>query len=185
MKLFLKEREGSVLCTRSWWHKFPSTEGTIGGQGKPSDWYWIRASVNSSRTDVRYYWGWLVFSVTFYFPGKWGRFLYWDLCGLVHIWTQELFDFIASGLARFTAKENGRFYLLQGRKGEIGFTFSFPVKQTSIDSGILIKWTKGFAVSGTVRLHFFCRSQHFWGQFKHISCSLMAWSEHNLLFKPS
>ncbi|KAF5199835.1 Hexokinase-2 protein [Thalictrum thalictroides] len=34
-------------------------------------------------------------------------------------------------------------------KREIGFTFSFPVKQTSIDSGILIKWTKGFAVSGT------------------------------------
>ncbi|PPD89053.1 hypothetical protein GOBAR_DD13976 [Gossypium barbadense] len=35
------------------------------------------------------------------------------------------------------------------KNGEIGFTFSFPVKQTSIDSGILIKWTKGFAVSGT------------------------------------
>lgn len=63
---------------------------------------------------------------------------------------QELFDFIALGLAKFAAKEDGRFHLLPRRKREIGFTFSFPVKQTSIDSGILTKWTKGFAVSGTV-----------------------------------
>ncbi|XP_022638341.1 hexokinase-2, chloroplastic isoform X1 [Vigna radiata var. radiata] len=62
---------------------------------------------------------------------------------------QELFDFIASGLAKFVSKEDGRFHISPGRKREIGFTFSFPVKQTSIDSGILIKWTKGFAVSGT------------------------------------
>uniref|UniRef100_A0A6V7QUZ6 Phosphotransferase n=1 Tax=Ananas comosus var. bracteatus TaxID=296719 RepID=A0A6V7QUZ6_ANACO len=63
--------------------------------------------------------------------------------------TEELFDFIASGLASFVAKESEKFHPLEGRKREIGFTFSFPVKQTSIDSGILIKWTKGFAVSGT------------------------------------
>ncbi|THF98571.1 hypothetical protein TEA_020114 [Camellia sinensis var. sinensis] len=63
--------------------------------------------------------------------------------------SEELFDFIASGLANFAEKEGGNFQLPSGRKREIGFTFSFPVKQTSIDSGILIKWTKGFAVSGT------------------------------------
>lgn len=63
---------------------------------------------------------------------------------------QELFDFIASGLAKFAEKEGQKFHLHHGRKREIGFTFSFPVKQTSIDSGILLKWTKGFAVSGTV-----------------------------------
>ncbi|XP_039135234.1 hexokinase-4, chloroplastic [Dioscorea cayenensis subsp. rotundata] len=63
--------------------------------------------------------------------------------------SEELFDFIASGLASFVEKESERFYLPPGRKREIGFTFSFPVNQTSIDSGILIKWTKGFAVSGT------------------------------------
>jgi hexokinase len=63
---------------------------------------------------------------------------------------QGLFDFIASKLAAFVGKESGRFQLPPGRKREIGFTFSFPVNQTSIDSGILIKWTKGFAVSGTV-----------------------------------
>ncbi|XWS20962.1 hypothetical protein CRYUN_Cryun30bG0014300 [Craigia yunnanensis] len=63
--------------------------------------------------------------------------------------SEELFDFIASVLANFAQKEGGKFHLTPGRKREIGFTFSFPVKQTSIDSGILIKWTKGFAVSGT------------------------------------
>lgn len=63
--------------------------------------------------------------------------------------SEALFDFIASGLAKFAQKEGGKFYLPHGRPREIGFTFSFPVKQTSLDSGILIKWTKGFAVSGT------------------------------------
>lgn len=63
--------------------------------------------------------------------------------------SEELFDFIASGLAKFAEKEGQKFHLHHGRKREIGFTFSFPVKQTSIDSGILLKWTKGFAVSGT------------------------------------
>ncbi|XP_042509361.1 hexokinase-2, chloroplastic-like isoform X3 [Macadamia integrifolia] len=63
--------------------------------------------------------------------------------------SEELFDFIAMRLANFARKEGGRLHLPNGRKGEIGFTFSFPIKQTSIDSGTLIKWTKGFAVSGT------------------------------------
>uniref|UniRef100_J3MJ93 Phosphotransferase n=2 Tax=Oryza brachyantha TaxID=4533 RepID=J3MJ93_ORYBR len=68
---------------------------------------------------------------------------------IMHGTTEDLFDFIASGLSRFVATESDKFHLPQGRKREIGFTFSFPVNQTSIDSGILIKWTKGFAVSGT------------------------------------
>ncbi|PHU20942.1 Hexokinase-2, chloroplastic [Capsicum chinense] len=63
--------------------------------------------------------------------------------------SEELFDFIASALGKFAQKEGGNFALPQGRTREIGFTFSFPVKQTSIRTGILIKWTKGFAVSGT------------------------------------
>lgn len=77
---------------------------------------------------------------------------------LLIIWSsklQELFDFIASGLAKFAQKEDGKFHLPAGRKREIGFTFSFPVRQTSVDSGILIKWTKGFAVSGTVCIFYF------------------------------
>ncbi|KAI3894533.1 hypothetical protein MKX03_027563 [Papaver bracteatum] len=48
-----------------------------------------------------------------------------------------------------TSEESERFSFPSGKKREIGFTFSFPVKQTAIDSGILIKWTKGFAISGT------------------------------------
>lgn len=68
---------------------------------------------------------------------------------LMYATSEELFDFIASRLAKFVEKEGGEFCLLPGRKRELGFTFSFPVKQTSIDSGILINWTKGFAVSGT------------------------------------
>jgi hypothetical protein len=33
---------------------------------------------------------------------------------------------------------------------QLGFTFSFPVKQTSIASGTLIKWTKGFTIDEMV-----------------------------------
>ncbi|CAI0435739.1 unnamed protein product [Linum tenue] len=63
--------------------------------------------------------------------------------------SEQLFDFIANGLATFAEVEGGNFRLPHGRQREIGFTFSFPVMQTSIDSGILMKWTKGFSVSGT------------------------------------
>lgn len=62
---------------------------------------------------------------------------------------QELFDFIAGKLANFVSSEGERFHPQPGRKRELGFTFSFPVKQTSIDAGTLIKWTKGFTVEGT------------------------------------
>ncbi|KAJ7566101.1 hypothetical protein O6H91_02G087900 [Diphasiastrum complanatum] len=63
---------------------------------------------------------------------------------------EELFDFIAAELASFVASEGEGFHPLPGRQRELGFTFSFPVKQTSIDSGTLLKWTKGFAISETV-----------------------------------
>ena len=62
---------------------------------------------------------------------------------------QELFDFIATALAKFVAGE-GRNKLLDGKQRELGFTFSFPVRQTSIASGLLIKWTKAFAVDDAV-----------------------------------
>ncbi|XP_010924444.1 hexokinase-2 isoform X2 [Elaeis guineensis] len=64
--------------------------------------------------------------------------------------SSELFDFIAAALAKFVASEGEEFHLPVGRQRELGFTFSFPVKQTSISSGTLIKWTKGFAINGTV-----------------------------------
>lgn len=61
---------------------------------------------------------------------------------------EALFDFIASAvkelidavpeLATSTAPI------------DLGFTFSFPLKQTAINAGILTTWTKGFSASGVV-----------------------------------
>ncbi|KAF6990445.1 hypothetical protein CFC21_007634 [Triticum aestivum] len=62
----------------------------------------------------------------------------------------ELFDFIAAALAKFVASEGEDYHLPEGTQRELGFTFSFPVKQTSISSGTLIKWTKGFAIEEMV-----------------------------------
>ncbi|CAN6456778.1 unnamed protein product [Victoria cruziana] len=64
--------------------------------------------------------------------------------------SEELFDFIAEALAKFVAKEGEDFDIQSGRQRELGFTFSFPVEQTSIASGTLIKWTKGFSIDETV-----------------------------------
>uniref|UniRef100_A0ACD5U6C9 Uncharacterized protein n=1 Tax=Avena sativa TaxID=4498 RepID=A0ACD5U6C9_AVESA len=61
----------------------------------------------------------------------------------------ELFGFIASAVAKYVADE-GRNAALGGKQRELGFTFSFPVRQTSIASGTLIKWTKAFAVDDAV-----------------------------------
>ncbi|KAJ4951483.1 hypothetical protein NE237_028315 [Protea cynaroides] len=61
-----------------------------------------------------------------------------------------LFDYIAKELAKFVASEGEDFRLSPGRQRELGFTFSFPVKQLSINSGTLIKWTKGFSIEDTV-----------------------------------
>jgi len=48
-------------------------------------------------------------------------------------------------LKDFIVKEGDGSNISQGRR-ELGFTFSFPVKQMSVSSGILIKWTKGFSI---------------------------------------
>jgi len=59
--------------------------------------------------------------------------------------TQEkLFDFIADSVAKFTKDNNIT------SKLPLGFTFSFPVHQTSLISGTLIRWTKDFSASGAV-----------------------------------
>lgn len=63
---------------------------------------------------------------------------------------EELFDYIALELGRFVKTEGDGYHPKPGWQREIGFTFSFPVKQISIDSGALIKWTKGFAISDGV-----------------------------------
>ncbi|KAE9585996.1 putative hexokinase [Lupinus albus] len=64
--------------------------------------------------------------------------------------SNELFDFIATSLAKFICSEPEEFHPPPGRRRELGFTFSFPVNQTSIASGTLLKWTKGFHIDDVV-----------------------------------
>lgn len=64
--------------------------------------------------------------------------------------SDALFDFIAEALKKFVDTEEEDFHLSPGRQRELGFTFSFPVKQTSIASGTLVKWTKGFSIENAV-----------------------------------
>ncbi|GLU22306.1 hypothetical protein SLE2022_383940 [Rubroshorea leprosula] len=61
-----------------------------------------------------------------------------------------LFDFIVTELAKFIAEEGPDFQLTPGRKRELGFTFSFPVMQSSIAPGTLLWWTKGFSIDDIV-----------------------------------
>ncbi|MEE6479818.1 hypothetical protein FKM82_012383 [Ascaphus truei] len=58
---------------------------------------------------------------------------------------EKLFDHIVDCISDFQLANN-----LQGKKLPLGFTFSFPCRQTSLDQGILITWTKGFSASGCV-----------------------------------
>ncbi|KAK4482006.1 hypothetical protein RD792_012922 [Penstemon davidsonii] len=64
--------------------------------------------------------------------------------------SDALFDYIVEKLAKFVDEEEQMFHQPPGRLRELGFTFSFPVMQTSINSGTLIRWTKGFSINDTV-----------------------------------
>ncbi|XP_051120366.1 hexokinase-3-like [Andrographis paniculata] len=64
--------------------------------------------------------------------------------------SEELFDFIATTLKDFIEREDEISATSQQERRELGFTFSFPVKQTSSVSGYLINWTKGFSVEDLV-----------------------------------
>jgi len=59
---------------------------------------------------------------------------------------QSLFDFIAGFIKDFLREEG----LEQTSGLMLGFTFSFPIQQSGIASGILVHWTKDFSVSGVV-----------------------------------
>ena len=56
------------------------------------------------------------------------------------------FAFIADSVRVFMKKHR----IPDDAPVSLGFTFSFPIKQTSIASGTLICWTKGFEVTGVV-----------------------------------
>ncbi|CAG9769174.1 unnamed protein product [Ceutorhynchus assimilis] len=57
----------------------------------------------------------------------------------------ELFDHIAQCLADFVEKQG-----LQGEVLPLGFTFSFPLVQRGLRSGILVRWSKGFNIPEVV-----------------------------------
>ncbi|KAG0588574.1 hypothetical protein KC19_2G253500 [Ceratodon purpureus] len=63
---------------------------------------------------------------------------------------KDLFDFIAGTLASFVDTEDDSLKSHSGEVRESGFAFSFPVRQTSVKSGIVIHWTKGFKVDDAV-----------------------------------
>lgn len=67
------------------------------------------------------------------------------MCGT----SEDLFDFIAMTLKQFIEQEDDPEQKPDEKK-ELGFTFSFPVRQISVSSGILIKWTKEFSVEDAV-----------------------------------
>lgn len=64
--------------------------------------------------------------------------------------SKDLFDFIASSLKQFVESEEKDSEFSAVKRRDLGFTFSFPMKQTSVSSGILIKWTKGFSIQDMV-----------------------------------
>uniref|UniRef100_A0A8B9GDI1 Hexokinase-2 n=1 Tax=Amazona collaria TaxID=241587 RepID=A0A8B9GDI1_9PSIT len=56
---------------------------------------------------------------------------------------EELFDHIVHCISDFL-----EYMGMKGVSLPLGFTFSFPCQQTSLDEGILLKWTKGFKATG-------------------------------------
>lgn len=62
----------------------------------------------------------------------------------------ELFDYIAEKVSLVEMEKDSDFQLLPGRKRELGFTFSFPVHQTRINSGTLLNWTKDYDIKDAI-----------------------------------
>ncbi|MDD4183005.1 MAG: 6-phosphofructokinase, partial [Candidatus Omnitrophica bacterium] len=62
--------------------------------------------------------------------------------------TSKTGNVLFAAIANFIKK----FLVEQGYKSsyDLGFTFSFPVKQTQVNEGILINWAKGFTAKGVV-----------------------------------
>ncbi|KAG0347401.1 glucokinase [Podila humilis] len=66
----------------------------------------------------------------------------------------ELMDFIAISIKEFITSEHISAKIVEHPSDsetlELGFTFSFPVTQSAIDAGVLLRWTKGFCCPGAV-----------------------------------
>lgn len=66
---------------------------------------------------------------------------------LINGTAEAMFGFIGRCIKGFIREEKSA---SQSERYNLGFTFSFPVKQTAVNSGRLIHWTKGFTVRGAV-----------------------------------
>ncbi|KIV99657.1 uncharacterized protein PV09_08712 [Verruconis gallopava] len=76
--------------------------------------------------------------------------------------SKELFSFLAKQIQLFLQEHHNEHYEGYKQKKQsgdsveeeeifdLGFTFSFPVKQTGINSGLLMRWTKGFDIADAV-----------------------------------
>ena len=76
--------------------------------------------------------------------------------------SHELFSFLARQIQAFLEEHHGEHYKghmerrasMAGYKNEeifsLGFTFSFPVQQSAINKGTLIRWTKGFDIPDAI-----------------------------------
>ncbi|KAF9100668.1 glucokinase [Mortierella sp. AM989] len=66
----------------------------------------------------------------------------------------ELMDFIATSIKKFISTKHINSKICEHPTGsetlELGFTFSFPVDQTSVNSGLLLRWTKGYNCPGAI-----------------------------------
>ncbi|XP_028651798.1 hexokinase-1 [Erpetoichthys calabaricus] len=62
---------------------------------------------------------------------------------IIHGSGTQLFDHVAECLGDFMEKRK-----IKDKKLPVGFTFSFPCRQSKLDEGILITWTKRFKASG-------------------------------------
>jgi hexokinase len=68
----------------------------------------------------------------------------------------ELFSFLAKQIEMFLKIHHGEYFEAHIRKPslqnyfDLGFTFSFPVDQISINKGNLLRWTKGFDIDEVV-----------------------------------
>lgn len=58
---------------------------------------------------------------------------------------KDLFDFLAQCILDFVKK-----FGLSNQEIPLGFTFSFPMEQKALNSGVLVAWTKSFNCSGVV-----------------------------------
>ncbi|KAI5954293.1 GLK1 [Candida jiufengensis] len=62
----------------------------------------------------------------------------------------ELFQFLATKIQSFLDEHHDDANTKGKEPLKLGFTFSFPVEQTALDKGTLIRWTKGFDIPDTV-----------------------------------